>query len=60
MAQQHNFGRQAKGGMDVSDDEGSKDDPPAGGAKRCTSDDVVAAMLEVRDNNEVTSQKQNE
>lgn len=34
--------------MDVSDDEGPRDDPPVGGKSSVTSDDVVAAMLEVR------------
>lgn len=49
---------QAKGGMDVSDDEGGKEDPLTGGTKRCSSDDVVTAMLEVarvRDVDEMSS-----
>ena len=43
---------QSKGGMDVSDDDGLRDDlhllPAEGGKPNVTSDDVVAAMLEVR------------
>lgn len=43
---------QSKGGMDVSDDDGLRDDlhllPAGGGKPNVTSDDVVAAMLEVR------------
>lgn len=42
---------QSKGGMDVSDDDGLRDDvhllPAGGGKQNITSDDVVAAMLEV-------------
>lgn len=44
---------QSKGGMDVSDDDGNglRDDlnllPAGGGKPNVTSDDVVAAMLEV-------------
>lgn len=42
---------QSKGGMDVTDDDGLRDDlhlPPVGGGKpNVTSDDVVTAMLEV-------------
>lgn len=42
---------QSKGGMDVSDEDGLRDDPhirpAAGGKPNVTSDDVVAAMLEV-------------
>lgn len=42
---------QSKGGMDVSDDDGLRDDlnllPTGGGKPNVTSDDVVAAMLEV-------------
>lgn len=40
---------QSKGGMDVSDDDGMRDDLPSGGKPAVTSADVVAEMLQVYD-----------